>query len=125
MPVYKTPGVYIKEVEIGGRPIEGVSTSVAAFIGVTAEGDFYTNKPTLVTSWGEFVAKFGRYVQTEKDDQLSEEEKKKKKEILNMSGSVYGFFQNGGRRCYVVKVPDTTESSIIGSDEGPGKRRLR
>jgi len=122
MPVYKTPGVYIKEVEIGGRPIEGVSTSVAAFIGVTAEGDFYTNKPTLVTSWGEFVAKFGRYVQTEKDDQLSEEEKKKKKEILNMSGSVYGFFQNGGRRCYVVKVPDTTESSIIGSDEGPGKR---
>ncbi|WP_457635903.1 phage tail sheath subtilisin-like domain-containing protein [Persephonella sp.] len=122
MPVYKTPGVYIKEVEIGGKPIEGVSTSVAAFIGITAGGDSYTNKPTLITSWGEFVAKFGRYTQTEKDDQLSEEEKKRKKEILNMSGSVYGFFQNGGRRCYIVKVPDTTDSSIIGTDEGPGKR---
>ncbi|WP_457624921.1 phage tail sheath family protein [Persephonella sp.] len=117
---YKTPGIYIEEIEIGGRPIEGVSTSVAAFIGVTEKGDEYENRPTLITSWSEFVSKFGRYLQTE--ETLSDEEENRKNEILNMSASVYGFFQNGGKRCYIVKVPDITQSSIVGTDGGPGKR---
>lgn len=30
---YLTPGVYIEEVSSGGRPIEAVGTSVAAFVG--------------------------------------------------------------------------------------------
>ena len=61
MPEYLSPGVYVEEIEIGAKPIEGVSTSTAAFIGLTESGDEYLNKPTLVTSWGEFVKKFGRY----------------------------------------------------------------
>ncbi len=30
---YKSPGVYMDEVSSGAKPIEGVGTSVAAFIG--------------------------------------------------------------------------------------------
>ncbi|WP_457644548.1 phage tail sheath subtilisin-like domain-containing protein [Persephonella sp.] len=118
MSSYNTPGVYIKEVEIGSKPIEGVSTSVAAFIGMTEKGDM--NKPTLITSWAEFISKFGRYVQ-EKED-LSDQEEEEKRNKLNLSSSVYGFFQNGGKRCYIVRVSNTDATSIIGTDGGPGNR---
>ena len=41
MPQYLSPGVYVEEVDSGSRPIEGVGTAVAAFIGLflgAAEG---------------------------------------------------------------------------------------
>ena len=43
MPQYLSPGVYVEEVDSGSRPIEGVGTAVAAFIGLAAEGP--TNEP--------------------------------------------------------------------------------
>jgi phage tail sheath protein FI len=36
-PQYLNPGVYIAEVPSGSRPIEGVGTSVAAFVGINVE----------------------------------------------------------------------------------------
>jgi phage tail sheath protein FI len=38
MPELLHPGVYVLETSSGVRPIEGVSTSTAAFIGVTDKG---------------------------------------------------------------------------------------
>ena len=35
---YTYPGVYVEEVEAGSRPIEGVGTAVAAFVGLAARG---------------------------------------------------------------------------------------
>ena len=49
MPNYLSPGVYVEEVEAGSRPIEGVGTAVAAFVGLAGQGPF--NTPTLVTNW--------------------------------------------------------------------------
>ena len=46
MPPYQSPGVYVEEVAAGARPLEGVGTAVAAFIGLAEEGPF--NAPTLV-----------------------------------------------------------------------------
>ena len=37
MPGYLSPGVYVEEVDSGSRPIEGVATSVAAFVGFSQE----------------------------------------------------------------------------------------
>ena len=34
MPTYLTPGVYVEEVPSANKPIEGVSTSIAAFVGL-------------------------------------------------------------------------------------------
>ena len=39
---YRSPGVYVEEVSSGARPIEGVGTSVAAFIGLGGGGDSST-----------------------------------------------------------------------------------
>jgi phage tail sheath protein FI len=35
---YLSPGVYVEEVPSGSRPIEGVGTAVAAFVGLAPAG---------------------------------------------------------------------------------------
>ena len=60
MPTYLSPGVYVEEVEAGSRPIEGVGTAVAAFIGLAERGPL--NTPTLVSNWTQFTSTFGDFV---------------------------------------------------------------
>jgi phage tail sheath protein FI len=85
MPTYLSPGVYVEEVEAGSRPIEGVGTAVAAFVGLAAQGP--VNEPTLVTNWAQFTTTFGQFV-----------------EGSYLAHAVYGYFLNGGGACYVVRV---------------------
>ena len=85
MPSYLSPGVYVEEVASGSRPIEGVGTSVAAFVGLAPTGPL--NEPTLVTNWTQYVAAFGEFT-----------------EGYYLAHSVYGFFNNGGTAAYVVRV---------------------
>ena len=85
MPTYLSPGVYVEEVEAGSRPIEGVGTAVAAFVGLAAKGPL--NEPTLVTNWGQFTTTFGEFV-----------------EGTFLAHAVYAYFQNGGGACYIVRV---------------------
>jgi phage tail sheath protein FI len=115
MPEYLSPGVYVEEIEIGGKPIEGVSTSTAGFVGMTEhvsgtgfDNDSLLDNPILITDWGQFVTKFGRY---DKDT------------APYLSSAVYGFFANGGKRCFVVRVKDgAQDGDYVGTDGGPGKR---
>jgi phage tail sheath protein FI len=39
---YLSPGVYVEEVESGSRPIEGVGTAIAAFVGLAESGPLNT-----------------------------------------------------------------------------------
>ncbi len=57
MPNHLRPGVYLEETPSGSRPIEGVSTSTAAFIGKAFRGP--VNTPSLIGSWNEYVSQFG------------------------------------------------------------------
>ena len=56
MPEYLHPGVYIEEIERGPRPIEGVPTSTAAFLGEAERGPI---TPRLVTSYKDYQRWFG------------------------------------------------------------------
>lgn len=85
MPEYLHPGVYIEEIERGPKPIEGVPTSTAAFIGETERG---STTPRLVTSYKEYVRWFGGVFDDTKF----------------MPYAVNGFFENGGKRLYVCRV---------------------
>ena len=38
MPTYLTPGVYVEEIPSANKPIEGVGTAIAAFVGPGAGG---------------------------------------------------------------------------------------
>ena len=47
---YLSPGVYVEEVEAGARPLEGVGTAVAAFVGLAEDGPF--SNPVLRVAVG-------------------------------------------------------------------------
>jgi hypothetical protein len=85
MPTYLSPGVYVEEMEPSARPIEGVGTAVAAFVGLASSGPF--NAPTLVTNWSQFTGTFGDFA-----------------DGSYLHHAVYGYFQNGGGSCYVVRI---------------------
>ncbi len=85
MPQYLSPGVYVEEMEAGSRPIEGVATSVAAFVGLAKMGP--VNTPTLVTNWTQFTQNFGDFL-----------------EESYLAHAVYGYFNNGGGSAYIVRV---------------------
>ncbi len=99
MPEYLSPGVYIEEIDKGPKPIEGVGTAMACFIGFTERASMMqrvdgetivrevSGMPVLVTSWGQYAETFGDFVDGAKTPL-----------------AVYGYFQNGGSRCYVVSV---------------------
>jgi uncharacterized protein len=102
MPEYLTPGVYIEEVNTGPRPIEGVGTACAAFVGLAPNGP--PNQPVLVTNWMQYVNTFGSPDESGKRDPHMKG--------AYMSHSVYGYFLNGGGRCYVTRlVPSTNGHS--------------
>ncbi len=93
MPNYLTPGVYVEEIPSTSKPIEGVSTSVAAFVGLAPGGPL--NTPTRVSNWTEFAKQFGDPVQTENGPFM---------EGAYLAHAVYGFFQNGGSLCWIVRI---------------------
>ncbi|MEU6394385.1 phage tail sheath subtilisin-like domain-containing protein [Streptomyces sp. NPDC046939] len=105
MPTYLTPGVYMEEVQSGARPIEGVGTAVAAFVGFAEDGPFHT--PTLVTSWDQYTRHFGGFTQG-----------------AYLPHSVYGYFANGGGAAYIVRIggssEDTSAPAVNGSSAGQG-----
>src|SRR5262249_41639753 len=82
-----SPGVFVEESDSGSRPIEGVGTAVAAFVGFAETGPF--NKPTLVSNWTKFTKTFGDFV-----------------DGACLAQSVYAYFQNGGGNCYIVRIGD-------------------
>jgi Bacteriophage tail sheath protein len=85
MPEYLAPGVFIEEIERGPKPIEGVATSTAAFLGETLRGP---QLPWLVTSYNEYIRMFGDIFDPDK----------------YMPYAVRNFFDNGGRRCYITRI---------------------
>ena len=129
MPNYAAPGVYVEEIPSSVKPIAGVSTSTAGFIGVvpdsitipsqaepfklpTAAADkpATSSRPagrpaaaaaaagassafqgaTLCTNFTEYTTAFG-------GPSLDVGHR-------NLTQAVYGFFNNGGSRCYVVRL---------------------
>ncbi|OBF33700.1 hypothetical protein A5724_19310 [Mycobacterium sp. ACS1612] len=93
MPEYLAPGVYVEEVDTGAKPIEGVSTSTCAMVGVAERGP--VNVPILVTSVGEYVRLYGGQLRAG-DDYYGDHR--------FLPHAIEGFFTNGGKRVYVVRV---------------------
>jgi hypothetical protein len=102
-----------------------VGTSTVGFLGESKVGP--VNEPVFVTNWSQFVKTFGDF---QNSDYLAH--------------AVYGFFNNGGGRCFVLnvsgdesaaaddgkakkdkkedKAPASKAALYIGQDNGPGAR---
>jgi len=104
MPEYLSPGVYIEEFEVGARPIEGVSTSTAGFLGETERGP---TEPRLVTSWIQFQQVYGSYFSIDGITPY-------------LPYAVEGFFTNRGQRCYIGRITRRDATTASANLIGPG-----
>jgi len=103
MPSYLHPGVYIEEIPSGAKPIEGVSTSVAALIGYTTQGPI--GEPTLVHSWDDYKAAFGG-IYSETD-------------ALGLAA--YCFFLNGGRDAHIGRLAQGAAAASLSANKMHGQ----
>lgn len=101
---YSFPGVYTENVSNASAPIEAVGNSTGGFVGISVRGEI--GKPTLVTSWQDFLDKFAYGVET---PFLANSD---------LAYSVYGFFQNGGTKCYVIRVASDSAKKASASYSG-------
>ncbi|MBR6101110.1 MAG: phage tail sheath family protein [Ruminococcus sp.] len=92
MAEYLSPGVYVEEFESGGKPMEGVGTSTAGFVGLAEKGPV-GGVPRLITNFAEFRRTYGGF--------LSENEFG---EYRFLAYAVEHFFVNGGTRCFITRV---------------------
>ncbi|WP_028510153.1 phage tail sheath subtilisin-like domain-containing protein [Ruminococcus sp. NK3A76] len=92
MAEYLSPGVYVEEFESGGKPMEGVGTSTAGFVGLAEKGPI-GGVPQLVTNFADFRRKYGGF--------LSENEFG---DYRFLAYAVEHFFINGGTRAFISRV---------------------
>lgn len=116
MPEYLSPGVYVEVVDRGPKPIEGAGTAMPVFVGFTekaqivetVDGEVITEdilgKAQLVTNWTQYVERFGGFV-----------------DGAYLPHAVYGYFLNGGSRCYVVSVKTIpkAQTALLNSEGKP------
>ncbi len=88
MPQYHAPGVHIETEGRGERYLEIIKTDSAVFFGMTERGPL--GRALRVTSFGEFRTRFGNFLPGS-----------------YLPYAVYGFFLNGGRECYIVRIAHT------------------
>ena len=111
MPTYSAPGVYVEEVPPVARPIAGVGTSTAAFIGEAdrlAAADL--DKPKKFTNWKEFSDFIKGSGATDTTPIYTTVNRR-------LALAVFGFFTNGGTACYVVPVAAGGLSSLAAALE--------
>jgi phage tail sheath protein FI len=80
------PGVYIEEIPFGGKPIPGVATSIAAFVGRTVIGP---TEPIHCSDYADFECAFGGRASG-----------------YPLPDAVEDYFLNGGRHAVIVRVPE-------------------
>jgi len=85
MPTYATPGVFYERVDAGQPVISSVRTDVAGFVGIATKG--LVDTPVPVESWRQFQAHFGDFTGA-----------------AFLAYAVRGYFENGGKRCWIVRV---------------------
>lgn len=94
------PGVHIDEKQVAGA-IAGVSTSNVAILGPAKRGPI--GDPKLVTNLTEYNTKFGEMRGGQPWDHISG---------YFASYAVHGFFRNGGKKCYFVRVSNAAFAEL-------------
>ncbi len=89
----KSPGVYIKEIPSGVRPISGVSTSNTAFICPCKKGPL--NQAVRITSYGAFERIFGGLFAPSE-----------------ASYAIQHYFLNGGSVAFIVRVSSASAAAV-------------
>ena len=89
MDKYTSPGVYVESVSSAVSVDDRLSTGIGGFIGIAERGPNY---PVLISSWQEYIDTFAFGMDSPFLSNSS------------LAFAVYGFFQNGGKQCYVQRA---------------------
>jgi phage tail sheath protein FI len=84
---HRTPGVLLEWLDAAPQSRTLIRTDIAGFAGIAERGPLH--QPTRVDSWEQFRGVFGDHLTT-----------------AYLAYAVEGFFVNGGKRCWVVRVAD-------------------
>lgn len=106
MPNYLAPGVYVQEVPSGARSIGRVNTSIAAFIGVAPMPSARLDEAVVIDNYTQFADMYVGESATG----------------TALANAVYGFFDEGGGRCYVVNIGPN--GSLTGTSAKPTGLKL-
>ena len=118
---YASPGIYSESVRNTSKSnFTEIVSSIGGFVGVSVRGKL--NTPVLVTSWQNFLDNFAYGVDTPfiADSYLAY--------------SVYGFFQNGGTKCYIIRTAsksatkasaEISGTTVSAKDEGTWGNNLK
>jgi hypothetical protein len=82
---YQRPGVYYERADAQAPAIDPLRTDITGFVGLAQRGP--VDSPTPVESYRQFEAHFGGFTG-----------------VGYLAYAVRGFFENGGRRCWVIRV---------------------
>lgn len=92
MPTYATPGVYYEQVDAGAAAISPLRTDIVGMVGIARAGPLHRALP--VESWVQFQAWFGDFTNAG-----------------YLAYAARAFFENGGRRIWIVRVASEAASS--------------
>ena len=92
MPTYVTPGVHYERFDAGDAAISPLRTDIAALVGIARRGPLDVALP--IDSWRQFVSHYGDFTSAG-----------------YLAYAARGFFENGGRRCWVVRVASALAAS--------------
>ena len=101
MAEYLTPGVYFELQDKAPPVIRQVRTDITGFVGLAERGPLH--QPVQIESWRQFQSRFGDFVA-----------------YGFLAYAVKGFFENGGRTCFVVRTAGVTAqaASLILKNKG-------
>jgi phage tail sheath protein FI len=138
---YLSPGVYVEEVPPLARPIAGVGTSIPGFVGVIpdeinlparpANGDSpeiksngfkyvkfslaqgaKANTAYHISSWNQYAKLFGDFIGDSALSAVMDETPAQDNGQRNLAHAVYGFFNNGGSSCYVIRITQDSDLAL-------------
>ena len=92
MPAIQHPGVYYERADAARPSVSPLRTDIAGFVGIARRGPLHV--PVAVESWRQFQACFGDFTGAG-----------------YLAYAVRGFFENGGRRCWIVRVASPAAST--------------
>jgi phage tail sheath protein FI len=102
MASYLHPGVYIEEITSCAKPIEGVSTSVAGFVGEVRRGP--AGEANLIGKFDDYVKEYGN-ISSEEDA---------------MGLAVQAFYLNGGGAAYICRLVGDGSDESSNTADGQG-----
>lgn len=121
MPEYLAPGVFVEETSFRAKSIEGVGTSTAAFVGLTARGPVSREPsdptPPMLTSFGDFERFYGGLEPLRIGNAAVPN---------HLALAAQAFFANGGGRLYVARITGAgAAAATTGNLAGSGGQAKR